>query len=159
MSEEPIRDRFIVDFSPEVTAKIDVLVEQGLYTDRAAFLEKAMENELSKHAEAFEELKRTTSVTIGISRFSAKDLEDVISKGKLLNIRALGAVSFADDVTPELVRKAIAKISLTGILRAPEDVIPVLNNRRFSLMGRSYSDFKQLGSGEDRREQSREDET
>jgi len=81
MSEESIRDRFIVDFSPEVTAKIDVLVEKGLYTDRAAFLEKATENELSKHDETFEELRRTTSVTIGISRFSAKDLEEVISKG------------------------------------------------------------------------------
>lgn len=38
----------------------------------------------------------------------------------------VGRVTIADDVTPELVRQKVSEITLLGGIRAPEDVVPVL---------------------------------
>ena len=154
MSED-VRDRFIMDFSPEITAKIDVLIEKGLYKDRADFLEKAIGKELKPHETSFEEMRKGSNpVNIGIVKYSADELRKVIASNKRLRIRAIDSIIFGNDVTPELVSEAIERINLTGILRGPDDVLEVLNARRYTLFGRQHPRFKQLTEKTEKEEDS-----
>lgn len=145
-------DRIAVELNPEITAKIDVLVEKGLYIDRAVFLEKAIEAQLNLHDATFQELVRKKNFVLGWAHYSSKELEAIAASGKKLEIKVLGKLSFADDVTPKLVERSIAKINLAGILNAPEDVVPILNNRRFTILGNKYGEVEKLRTGEENTE-------
>ena len=139
----------LVEINAEVTAKIDVLVEKELYPNRAVFLEKAIEAQLSLHDATFQELVKKKNFIIGWANYSAKELEAIAANGKKLEIKVLGGLTFSKDVTPELVDRSIDKINLAGILKAPKDVLPVLNDRRFTILGNKYEEFKRLRTEKD----------
>jgi Arc/MetJ-type ribon-helix-helix transcriptional regulator len=141
-------NRLLIELNLSLAAKIDVLVEKEYYKDRAAFLEKAVEAQLNLHDETFQELEHEGSFAIGIIHYSAKDLEKVAAEGKMLNIRIIGGVSFSKDVTPELLERTVSQINLTGYLRAPDNLLPILNERRYSILGRKYDPPKKLDSGD-----------
>ncbi|MFX0173040.1 MAG: hypothetical protein ACFE9L_14100 [Candidatus Hodarchaeota archaeon] len=141
-------NRLLIELNLSLAAKIDVLVEKEYYKDRAAFLEKAVEAQLNLHDETFQKLERKGNYAIGIIHYSANDLEKVAAEGKKLNIRIIGGVSFSKDVTPELLKKTVSQINLTGYLRAPNNLLPILNERRYSILGRKYNPPKKLDSGD-----------
>ncbi|MHA2245806.1 MAG: hypothetical protein ACXADY_12645 [Candidatus Hodarchaeales archaeon] len=143
MTDYP-EDRIVIEINAETTAKIDVLIEKELYPNRAFFLEKAIEAQLNLHNATFQELVKKKNFIIGLAHYSAKDLEVVAANGKKLEIKVIGGLKFAEDVTPELVNRSVSKISLAGILKAPKEVLPVLNNIRFTILGTKYEEFKRL---------------
>lgn len=148
MTEIP-KDRVILELNAEITAKIDVLIERGFYSDRTIFLEKAIESQLSLHDATFQELVKKKNVIIGWAHYSAKELEAVAAKGEKLELKILGGLTFSDDVTPHLVERSIAKINLAGILKAPSELKPFLNDKRYTILGQKYSDYKRLESSKD----------
>lgn len=149
MSEYP-KDRVILELNAEITAKIDVLIEKELYPHRTDFLEKAIESQLNLHEATFQDLVKEKNLIIGLAHYSAKELEAVAAKGKKLEIKVLGGLTFSEDVTPILVERSIAKINLAGILKAPTEVKSVLNAKRYTILGQKYSEFKRLESSEKR---------
>ncbi|MFX0151913.1 MAG: hypothetical protein ACFFAJ_14080 [Candidatus Hodarchaeota archaeon] len=141
-------NRLLIELNLSLAAKIDVLIEKEYYKDRIAFLEKAVEAQLNLHDETFQELERKGNYVLGIINYSAKDLEKVAAEGKMLNIRVVGTISFSKDVSPELINRTVSQINLTGVLRAPDNLLPVLNERRYSILGRKYDTPKKLDSGD-----------
>ncbi|MHA1332047.1 MAG: hypothetical protein ACTSR2_13335, partial [Candidatus Hodarchaeales archaeon] len=85
----------------------------------------------------------------GMVNYSAKELEKIVAQGKKKDIKVIGILSFSDNVTSELIERSIDKISLAGILRAPKNVLPVINSKRYTILGRKYDDFCQLDQGSD----------
>jgi Arc/MetJ-type ribon-helix-helix transcriptional regulator len=148
MSDIP-PDRIHVEINAEITAKIDALIEEELYPDRAAFIEQAIQNQLRTHQTTFDKYKKQKSTVIGMLSYSAEELEKIIAKGKRLEIRTIGILRFSDDVTPELFDKAVAKINLAGRLWAPDSILPMINERRYTLLGKPYRSFRELDAGND----------
>ena len=149
------KDRINIELNSEMTAKIDTLIETGFYPHRIDFLEKAIESQLNLHEATFRELVKEKNLIVGLVHYSAKELEEVAAKGKKLEIRVLGRLSFSEDVTPILVEQSIAKINLAGILKAPTEVKSILNSKRYTILGQKYSDFKRLESSEENDEEER----
>ncbi|MFX0125302.1 MAG: hypothetical protein ACFFAE_16865, partial [Candidatus Hodarchaeota archaeon] len=116
MRQHP-KDRVMLELNAEMTAKISILVEKGLYPHYADFLEKAIESQLNLHEATFQEVVKEKDLIIGLAHYSAKELEAVVAKGKKLEIKVLGGLRFSDDVTPKLIERSIAKINLAGILK------------------------------------------
>jgi Arc/MetJ-type ribon-helix-helix transcriptional regulator len=148
MTEIP-RDRLQVEINADITGKIDVLVEEGLYPDRAAFINQAIESQLKAHQTTFEKYEKKRHFVIGVVNYSAKELEKIIAQGKRLEIRTIGILRFDDDITPELFEKAVAKISLAGRLWAPDKILPLINERRYTLLGKPYREFQELDTGDE----------
>lgn len=105
--------------------KIDLLVEQGFYSNRTDFIKSSIRNQLSEHAEEVNKL--TTDKVLGALFYSRKDLEEVVAKGKVLDIKVIGMLAFADDVDEELVRKSIRSLKVLGVLRASKEVRKALD--------------------------------
>jgi Arc/MetJ-type ribon-helix-helix transcriptional regulator len=109
--------------------QIDLLVQEGFYSNRTDFIRTAIRNQINSHADAVRKAVTRKSVDLGLRHFSREDLEAVCASGQMLDIRVLGLASIAEDVTPELARSTIASLSVLGALHASAAVKAALVDR------------------------------
>ncbi|GGA81486.1 CopG family transcriptional regulator [Ornithinibacillus halotolerans] len=107
--------------------KIDLLVEQGFYSNRTDFIKSSIRSELSEHADTVDRIISDKKLLLGVSYYSKKDLDEVVASKKALDIKVIGMLVIADDVDPELVRKSIHSLKVLGVLRASTDVRKALD--------------------------------
>lgn len=108
---------------------IDLLVQDGFYSNRTDLIRTAIRNQLERHAESTRQSVARKSLVLGLRHFSRADLEAAVAAGQRLDIRVLGLASIAADVTPELARAAIASIAILGALQASAAVKAALADR------------------------------
>ncbi len=109
--------------------RIDLLVQEGFYTNRTDMIRTAIRNQLALHgAEVAQSVARHT-LELGLRDFTAADLEAARAAGETLHIRVVGLARIATDVTPELARAVIASITVLGALQASPAVKAALADR------------------------------
>src|SRR5271163_667486 len=81
---------------------IDLLVQDGFYSNRTDFIRTAIRNQIERHADAAKQSVARRSLDLGLRQYSREELEAARAHGRPLSIRVLGLVSIASDVTPEL---------------------------------------------------------
>jgi len=108
---------------------IDLLVQEGFYSNRTDFIRTAIRNQIERHAETTKQSVARKSVELGLRHYSRDDLETARSAGQTLHIRVLGLASIAQDVTPELARATIASVEVLGALHASAAVKAALRDR------------------------------
>ena len=108
---------------------IDLLVQEGFYSNRTDFIRTAIRNQIERHADVVRQAVTRKSVDLGLRHFSREDLEAALDAGQVLDIRVLGLATIAQDVTPELARAAIASLTVLGALHASTAVKAALADR------------------------------
>ena len=108
---------------------IDLLVQEGFYSNRTDFIRTAIRNQIERHADTTKQTVARKSVELGLRHYSRDDLEAAQTAGQTLDIRVLGLASIADDVTPELARATIASVEVLGALHASPAVKAALRDR------------------------------
>jgi len=108
---------------------IDLLVQEGFYSNRTDFIRTAIRNQIERHADVVRQAVTRKSVDLGLRHFSREDLEAALDAGQVLDIRVLGLATIAPDVTPELARAAIASLTVLGALHASAAVKAALADR------------------------------
>ena len=110
-------------------AQMDLLVEEGFYTNRTDFVRMAIRNQLQLHAEAIRQTVVRKRFVTGMQRYSKAELEKAVANNEQLDIHVLGLATIDDDVTPELARAAIASIHVLGAFLASNAVKTALADR------------------------------
>jgi len=108
---------------------IDLMVEEGFYSNRTDFIRTAIRNQIDRHADVVRQAVTRKSVDLGLRHFSRADLEAARDAGRMLDIRVLGLATIAPDVTPDLARATIASLSVLGALHASAAVKSALADR------------------------------
>jgi Arc/MetJ-type ribon-helix-helix transcriptional regulator len=108
---------------------IDLLVQDGFYANRTDFIRTAIRKQIDGHAEATRQSVSRRSLDLGLRHFSREELETARAAQRPLDIRVLGLVTIAPDVTPDLARAAIASISVLGTMQASPAVKAALADR------------------------------
>ena len=108
---------------------IDLMVQEGFYSNRTDFIRTAIRNQLERHADAVKQAIGRNKVELGLRHFSRDDLEAVQAAGQVIHIRVLGLASIAADVTPELARATIGSVAVLGALHASSAVKAALADR------------------------------
>jgi Arc/MetJ-type ribon-helix-helix transcriptional regulator len=108
---------------------IDLLVQDGFYSNRTDFIRTAIRNQIERHADATKQSVARKSLDLGLRHFSREDLEAARAAGQRFDIRVLGLASIAADVSPELAQATIASISVLGALQASAAVKAALADR------------------------------
>lgn len=108
---------------------IDLLVQEGVYSNRTDFIRTAIRNQIDRHGDIVRQAVTRKSVDLGLRHFSRADLEAVRDAGDMLDIRVLGLATIAPDVTPELARATIASLTVLGALHASAAVKAALADR------------------------------
>lgn len=109
--------------------RIDLLVHEGFYSSRTDFIRTAIRNQLERQQSTVESIKSRKSMVIGSMIYNRRDLEEKRDSNEKVNIRVIGTLVLADDITPELALETIESITLHGIVKAPDDVKAALKDR------------------------------
>lgn len=125
----PDTDKVTVNLGLVDLAQVDLLVDEGFYTNRTDFVRTAVRNQLQQHAEAIRQTVLRKRFVMGLQRYSRTDLERVVAAGEQLEIQVLGLATLDDDVTPELATAAIASIRVLGAFVASAAVKHALADR------------------------------
>lgn len=108
---------------------IDLMVQDGFYSNRTDFIRTAIRNQLDRHAEVVRQSVARKTLDLGLRHYSRADLEAARTNGEMLHINVLGLASVAPDVTPELARASIASVTVLGALHASAAVRAALADR------------------------------
>ena len=109
--------------------QIDLLVQEGFYSNRTDLIRTAIRNQLSTHGDVIRQTVARKSLVLGLQHYTRADLEAVQAAGQTLRIQVLGLATIASDVSPELAQAAISEISVLGALHASPAVKAALAGR------------------------------
>ena len=109
--------------------QIDLIVQEGFYSNRTDFIRTAVRNQLSTHADVVKQTVSRKTLDLGLRHYARADLEAARDAGETLEIQVLGLVSIAEDVSPELALSTIHSITVLGALHASSAVKKALADR------------------------------
>ena len=128
-SKLPDTEKITINVGAVDLGQIDLLVQEGFYSNRTDLIRTAIRNQLATHAEVLRQTVARRTLVLGLQDYSRRDLEAVRKSGTKLRIQALGLVRIADDVSPALARDTIESIAVLGALHASAAVKAALNDR------------------------------
>jgi Arc/MetJ-type ribon-helix-helix transcriptional regulator len=108
---------------------IDLLVQEGFYSNRTDFIRTAIRNQLDRQTDVVKQSVARHQLDLGLRHYSQQDLEAVRRAGETLHIQVLGLAVIAQDVSPELARETIASLHVLGALQASAAVKAALRDR------------------------------
>ncbi|MYM29210.1 CopG family transcriptional regulator [Duganella sp. CY15W] len=111
-------EKITINLGPVDLGQIDLLVQEGFYSNRTDLIRTAIRNQLNQHTEVVKQTVARKSLVLGMQHYSRADLEAIQAAGQRLQIQVLGLASIASDVSVELALATIESIFVLGSLHA-----------------------------------------
>ena len=125
----PDTEKITINLGYVDLGQIDLMVQEGFYSNRTDFIRTAIRNQLERHADVVKQSTVRKSLDLGLRNFSREDLEAARRAGEMLHINVLGLATIAQDVTPDLARATIGSVEVLGALHASPAVKAALGER------------------------------
>ena len=109
--------------------QIDLLVQEGFYTNRTDFIRAAIRAQLEARTAAVDQTVARRTLVLGTQHYTRSQLEEIRDAGQIVHVRVLGLASIAEDVSPELALATIASVEVLGAFRASSAVRAALAPR------------------------------
>ena len=122
-------EKITINLSVVDLGRIDLLVDQGHYSNRTDFIRNSIRTKLQSYENSINEIVTRKSMAMGIIAYSKSDLIKRRDKGEMMDISIVGMLIFMGDITPELALETINSINVSGVFRAREDVKKALGDR------------------------------
>ena len=109
-------------------AQIDVLVEQGIYSNRSDFIRSSVRKHLEHYRDKIENTlipvsdQKTWRWTLGVLRLSKNELLGLADDNATISISVIGMLVINTDISPELFIKTVKQVSLRGKLVASDEI-------------------------------------
>lgn len=128
-SRGPESEKITINLGHVDLGQIDLLVEEGFYSNRTDFIRTAIRNQIERHAEVVRKAVTRQSLDLGLRTLTRDELEATRAAGEQLELRVLGLLTIAPDVPAKLARATIASITVLGTLHASAEVKDALADR------------------------------
>lgn len=125
----PETEKITINMPAVDLGKIDLLVQEGIFTNRTDFIRTAIRSQIDKHNFEIQQSVIRHSFGIGVISYSKSDLERRLDRGEKLNISIVGLFHLQNDISPELALRAIDSIVVRGIFKASDEVKAALADR------------------------------
>ena len=122
-------EKITINMSAVDLGKVDLLVQEGLYSNRTDFIRTAIRSQLDKHNFEIQQSVTRNSYVIGVLVFDRSDLEKYKQKGEKVKWTIVGLLHLSNDITPELALDVIESIQVRGIFQASAEVKTALADR------------------------------
>lgn len=109
--------------------QIDLMVQEGFYSNRTDFIRTAIRNQLATHADVVKQTVTRKTLELGLRHYSRQDLEAVQRAGEKLHIQVVGLATIGSDVSVELALATIEAIHVLGVLQASSELKSALAAR------------------------------
>ena len=129
MAEVDKTEKITINLGLVDLGQIDLLVEEGFYTNRTDFIRTAIRRQLESRSVAVDQRLTRRTLAVGTRHLTRAELEGLEAAGETTDLRVLGLASIDEDVTPELALATIASVEVLGAFRAPRAVKAALAPR------------------------------
>ncbi|MFL6696793.1 MAG: hypothetical protein ACJ8GJ_06465 [Vitreoscilla sp.] len=126
---KPVDEKITINVGFVDLGQIDLLVQEGFYANRSDLIRTAIRNQIAAHAEAVKQVVSRRTLVLGIHHLTVAELEAARARGESLDVRVLGLLTIAPDVTPELALQTVNSLVVMGALHASPAVKTALANR------------------------------
>lgn len=122
-------EKITINLSAVDLGKIDLLVEQGHYSNRTDLIRAAIRSQLEKHTFEVQQSVARDSYVIGVQFLNKADLEKSKAKGEMLIINMIGLLHLDNDIPASLAAEVIESLRVRGVFQASEPVKSILSDR------------------------------
>src|SRR5690242_11176070 len=89
-------EKITINLGPVDLGQIDLLVQEGFYSNRTDFIRSAIRTQLAASAAAVNQTVARRTLILGTQHLTRADLEDVHARGEQIHIRVLGLATVAN---------------------------------------------------------------
>ncbi|WP_116130837.1 CopG family transcriptional regulator [Tropicimonas sp. IMCC34043] len=125
----PESEKITINLGYVDLGRIDLLVQEGFYSNRSDFIRTAIRTQLSGHDEVVTRSIERHTMELGLRDYDKATLEALREAGEILHVKVVGLARIASDVTPELARATIGSITVLGALQASTEIKKALADR------------------------------
>lgn len=125
----PDSEKITINMNAVDLGKIDLLVQEGVYTNRTDFIRTAIRSQLEKHTLEINQSVTRHTYAIGVVGYSRADLEKKQARGEKLKVTVVGVFNLDADVPPQLAADVIESVQVRGVFNGSEAVKASLADR------------------------------
>ena len=129
MGNEMLNEKVSVNMNSSTLSSIDLLVDNGYYSNRSDFINQAVRAAISQHQTTIDRIiERNTKAQdengwfIGVSGFTAGEIEELHQESRSFSIKGYGVLVTDEDCDREKLFAVVKSISVRGKVIAPADV-------------------------------------
>lgn len=115
-------EKITINMNAVELGKIDLLVEQGHYSNRTDFIRSAIRSQLEKHTLEVQQAVVRSSYVVGALSYSRVDFDKYKERNEQVKVSVVGFFNLANDVSPALAVEVIESIKVYGIFQASSAV-------------------------------------
>ena len=123
MANENLSEKVSVNINVSTLSEIDLLVDNGYYSNRSDFINQALREQLQKHQrtidriidrESKDEGKPISDWFLGIYDMCKESVEKAKQQGRVSTLRGYGVLIVNDDVDEEMLYEVVTSIKIKG---------------------------------------------
>lgn len=127
--KQPENEKITINLGFVDLGRIDLLVQEGFYSNRSDLIRTAIRNQIENHGEVVSKSLERHTMELGLRDYSLADLEALRDAGEVLHVKVVGLARFDPDITPGLAVQTIGSITVLGALQVSADVRTALGDR------------------------------
>ena len=125
----PETEKITINLGYVDLGRIDLLVQEGFFSNRTDFIRTAIRNQLRQQSEEVSRSIERHRLEVGLMELAAADLEAAQVAGETLHVKVVGLLRIAPDVTPDLALQTIGSLTVLGALQASREIKAALATR------------------------------
>jgi Arc/MetJ-type ribon-helix-helix transcriptional regulator len=125
----PESEKITINMEAVDLGKIDLLVQEGFYSNRTDFIRTSIRLQLEKHNPEIQQTVARHNFVIGALLFDQKDMERMKEKKERVKIHVIGALVLNNDINPHTAREVIDSIRVRGVFSASDEVKQAIADR------------------------------
>ncbi len=129
MSNEQLSEKVSVNMNSSVLSSIDLLVDNGFYSNRSDFINQAVrealnakQSTLDRIIEKNSEKREGNSWFIGLSGYTKKDISEMYASGDRFEIKGYGVLVIDSECNEDEVKAVIESINVKGKVRCSQSL-------------------------------------
>jgi Arc/MetJ-type ribon-helix-helix transcriptional regulator len=115
-------EKITINMNAVELGKIDLLVEQGHYSNRTDFIRSAIRSQLEKHAAEVQQTVVRSSYAVGVFIYDLAEFESFKARNEKVKLSVVGLCQLAGDIPASLAVDVIDSIKVYGIFQASSEV-------------------------------------
>ena len=123
MANENLSEKVSVNINTSTLSNIDLLIDNGYYSNRSDFINQALRESLQQHQSTLDRIIAQNTVTngentnqwfIGVCGLEKQEIESAMRHGKEREIKGYGVLVIDDSIDEEALFAVVTKIQVKG---------------------------------------------